>query len=110
MKEPETEIGTIAADTRKERRGRLRLKMLKPVRVRPSNPRHEDEIRTTLNASRDGLYFTTWAEHYYVGMYLGVIFPYSTVDAVNMQSDGRIIRIDRLKDGRFGIAVQISNS
>ena len=112
MKEPESstcaEIGTIAPDTRRERRGRLRVRMLKPLRVRSQDPRHKDDIPTTLNVSRDGLYFTTWAEHYHVGMYVGVIFPYSSVDAVNVQSEGRIIRIDRLEDGRLGIAVQTS--
>lgn len=46
-------------------------------------------------------------EHYHVGMNLSAIFPYVTVDLGNGESVGSIVRIERLPDGRFGIAVQI---
>ena len=97
----------IAPVTREERRRSRRVSISRPVRVRPSDPKYNDEVRNTLNASRNGLYFATWAEHYYVGMSLGVTFPYASIDLGNGESVGRIVRIDRLSDGRFGIAVQI---
>ena len=55
----------------------------------------------------DGLYFTTQATHYYVGMHLNVTLGYSPNDPCNRQSFGEVVRTDRLEDGRFGIAVKI---
>lgn len=110
MNAPESAIGgerTAVASVTEERRRTRRAKISKPVRTRPSDPKYQGEVRTTSDASRDGLYFTTWAEHYHVGMSLSVIFPYASVDLGNGESAGRIVRIDRLTDGRFGIAVQI---
>jgi hypothetical protein len=101
------ERAVIAPATQEDRRRSRRVNISKPVRVRPSDPKYKDEVRNTLNASRNGLYFATWAEHYYVGMSLGVTFPYASVDLGNGESVGRIVRIDRLPDGRFGIAIQI---
>jgi hypothetical protein len=111
MKTPESvireEMAVIDTITQEERRRSRRVNISKPVRVRPSDPKYKDEVRTTLNASRNGLYFATWAEHYYVGMSLSVTFPYASVDLGNGESVGRILRIERLTDGRLGIAVQI---
>jgi hypothetical protein len=101
------ERAVIAPLTQEERRRTRRVNISKPVRARPSDPKYNDEVRTTLNASRNGLYFATWAEHYHVGMSLSVTFPYACVDLGNGESVGRIVRIERLNDGRFGIAVQI---
>ncbi|MGD0955288.1 MAG: hypothetical protein ABR953_00480 [Candidatus Acidiferrales bacterium] len=97
----------MAPVTQEERRRTRRAKLSKPVRARPSDPKYKGEVRTTLNASRDGFYFTTWADHYYVGMSVGVIFPYASVDLCDSESVGRIVRIDRLTDGCLGVAVQI---
>ena len=78
------------------------------ARIRPSDPKFEEEVTTTLNRSRHGLYFTTWAEHYYLGMHLHVTFPYSSsVDLCNYEQRATVARIDRLHDGRLGIAVQM---
>jgi hypothetical protein len=101
------ERDVIAQVTQEERRRSRRVNISEPVRVRPSDPKYQDEVRNTLNVSRNGLYFSTWAEHYYIGMSLGVTFPYASVDLGNGESVGRIVRIERLNDGRFGIAVQI---
>src|SRR2546422_6816882 len=53
-------------DVQYERR-RRRVKMSRQVRVRPSSPvdKHFEEVRATVSASPDGLYFTTWRDAYY---------------------------------------------
>ena len=91
----------------KELRRSSRDKVPKSVRIRSSDSNNDEEVRTTLNASRDGLYFTTWAEHYYVGMRINMTFPYASVDLPNSEYSGEIVRMERLMDGRVGIAVQI---
>jgi len=69
-----------------ERRRQLRLKFSRPVRVgSEAKYGHVEEVRTTLNVSRDGLYFTTSLEHYRVGMLTAVTFPYSPADPVKME-------------------------
>ena len=90
-----------------DRRSDARIKISRSMLVRPSDPKYKEEVQTTLNASRDGLYFTTRAKHYYVGMRLSVTLGYAPNDPCNSASFGEVVRIERLKDGRFGIAVQI---
>ncbi len=96
--------------TRECRRSR-RAKVGLPVRARPSDPTKDDhfeEVRPTLNASRDGLYFATWSQSYYQGMRLFVTFPYSSSEALmDGEYVGRVARVDRLSDGRLGVAVQL---
>ncbi len=88
-----------------ERRRQLRLKFSRPVRVgSEAKYGHVEEVRTTLNVSRDGLYFTTSLEHYRVGMLTAVTFPYSPADPVKMEEIGEVVRVERLGDGRTGIA------
>ena len=97
-----------AANLPKEKRQSPRARVSMSARIRPSDPRFEEEVTTTLNRSRQGLYFTTWAEHYHLGMHLHVTFPYSSsVDLCNCEQMANVTRIDRLQDGRLGIAVQI---
>ena len=106
MNAPESAIGgerTAVASVTEERRRTRRAMISKPVRTRPSDPKYQGEVRTTSDASRDGLYFTTWAEYYYIGMGVGVTFPYASVDLGGSESVGRVVRIDRLADGRFGL-------
>jgi hypothetical protein len=76
----------------KELRRSRRVKISMPARVRRSDPKYKEEVRTTLNASRDGLYFTTWAEHYYVGKRVCATFPYASVDVCNSEYLGEVIR------------------
>ena len=101
------ETAVIVPVPEKERRANRRAKISRPTLVRPSDPRYKEEVDITLNASRDGLYFTTRAKHYYVGMRVRVTLGYVPTDPCNSQSFGEVVRIDPLKDGGFGIAVQI---
>jgi hypothetical protein len=91
-----------------EKRRKPRAKISKPVRACPVDPAYKEEVQPTLNTSRDGLYFTTSAAHYYAGMHLHITFPYvSPVDSCNLEQLADVVRVDRLEDGRFGIAVRI---
>lgn len=63
-----------------------RIKISQPVRLRPSDPNYTEEVQTTVNLSRDGLYFTTALKHYYVGMQVRVTVPYRPSDPVHKVS------------------------
>ena len=111
MKEPQrtahTEKAVIVPILQEERRESRRTEVSKPVRLRPLDPKYQEEVRATLNASRDGLYFSTWAEHYQIGMRLRVTFPYASVDFCNLEYEGEVLRIDQLEDSRRGVAIRI---
>ena len=92
---------------RNERRNRLRIRFSRPVRVgSEAKYGRVEEVRTTVNVSRDGLYFTTSLEHYYVGMWLMVTFPYAPADPIKKEQIGKVVRLERLADGRVGVAVE----
>jgi PilZ domain len=101
------EQATTKKIAEKERRAAPRVKISRPMLARPSDPKYKEEVRSTLNASPDGLYFTTSENHYYVGMRLSVTLGYAPRDPCNSASLGTVVRIDRLEDGHFGIAVRI---
>jgi hypothetical protein len=92
----------------RDRRGRQRLDLALPARLRPFEPRYwfAEEIQIASNFTREGLYFKTPLEHYYVNMRLLVTFPYLQANRVSRQYLGKIVRLDRLQDGYSGIAVQ----
>lgn len=91
-----------------ERRRRHRVKVALPARVRPFDPRlgHLEEVQHTLNFSRDGLYFGTWAEYYCPGMRVLITFPCCSRARNRREYLGKIVRIERLPDGRRGVAVR----
>src|SRR6267143_2119891 len=95
---PKTVTAVVTPLRQSERRNRLRVKFSRPVRV--------EEVRTTVNASRDGLYFTTCLEHYHVGMWLMLTFPYAPADPIKKEQIGKVVRLERLADGRVGVAVE----
>jgi hypothetical protein len=106
MKKSTTETAFITQSGQEHRASR-RVKVSRPLLVRPSDPKYREEVQVTLNTSRDGLYFRTRLKHYHVGMPVSVILGYTPNDRCNSTSFGRVVRIDRLEDGSFGIAVQI---
>ena len=92
-----------------ERRRTERVAVSLPVRVCSSGGSADqfEEVSSTLNASRDGLYFATIVQSYKVGMSLVVIFPFSQAPERNVHYFGKVVRMDALADGRFGIAVEL---
>ena len=96
-----------------ERRRNRRIHVGQPLKVRPSDPRdaHFEEISTTKNVSRDGLYFLSKNKSYYEGMRLFITLPFHRPsDPLDKEYIGQVARIENLTDGKRGIAVQLISS
>lgn len=93
-----------------EQRKSRRAKIAKPVRVRPSDPRdeHFEDLPTSANASREGIYFVSRKNPYYKGMRVFVTFPFSSLhDPMSCEYVAEVVRIDELANGKFGVAVHL---
>jgi len=93
-----------------ERRRRARLRLPQNVRVRPSDAHAGDfdEVLLTKNTSRNSAYFISKNASYREGMRVFITVPYSdTPDSINLESLGKVVRIEELGEGRRGIAVEI---
>jgi CheY-like chemotaxis protein len=91
-----------------ERRRRLRTKLSAPVRVRlNSGASQQAEVCTTVDASRDGLLFTTKFPDYRRGMDLVITFPYSgAAGGVQHERTAVVARVFEMPEGRFGVGVR----
>ena len=99
---------TSVLNAEKRRSPRARLSW--PARVRPSQPTADefDEVLVTSNSSRGGCYFTTDNARYRAHLRVFVMVPYSDVlGAINRDYVGEIVRVDKLEDGRRGIAINL---
>jgi len=90
-----------------ERRAGRRAKVERKLLVRASEPPFGEEVKATSNVSRRGVYFVTLSRLYYTGMRVNLISGYAPNDPCNSVSVGEVVRIDKLKDGKSGIAVRI---
>lgn len=93
----------------KQRRSR-RAKIARPLRVRPSEPRddHFEDHPISVNASKEGIYFTTRRESYYPGMRVFVTFPYSSPhDPMNCEYVAEVVRVEKLPNNKSGVAVHL---
>ncbi len=90
-----------------DRRRSHRVKLAQSTRLRPSDPNFAEEVQTTLNVSRNGIYFVTELKHYYVGMHVRVTLPYRPADPFNQDYTGAVVRVEPLDDGRLGVAVHL---
>jgi len=93
-----------------EKRLNRRTKIAKPLRVRPSQPRdeHFEDTATSVNASKDGIYFQTRRENYYKGMRVFVTFPFTSPhDPMNCEYVAEVVRIEKLPNNRFGVALHL---
>jgi hypothetical protein len=91
-----------------DRRHSSRINQSQTVRIRPAESKYSEEIRTTLNVSWDGFYFATSADHYASGMVVYVTRDYRANNPGNREEKGSVVRVDNLKEGRWGIAVQLA--
>ena len=90
-----------------------RAKMARPVRVLPSEPRDDqfEDIPISVNASKSGIYFTTRLKSYYPGMRVFVTFPYSSPhDPMNAEYVAQVVRVEKLENGKTGVAVHLQMS
>jgi hypothetical protein len=90
-----------------ERRQVQREDLSEPVLVCPCDPECPEEVCTTLNVSRNGLYFTTAAEHYFPGMNVIVTPNFRPDDSTQQQYMADVLRLDRLEAGKWGVAIRI---
>lgn len=92
-----------------ERRRRPRIQVLQPVRLCGESPKagRFQEVRTTVNVSTGGIYFTTECAHYRPGMPVTVTFPFTPERAAILKGQpAEVVRIDELPNGLLGIAVK----
>jgi len=92
-----------------KRRNR-RAKIVKPLRVRPSEPRdeHFDDMPVSVNASKDGIYFVSRKTNYYKGMRVFVPFPFSSGhDPMNCEYVAEVVRVEELPNTKFGVALHL---
>jgi hypothetical protein len=106
---PNSTVEIPASELRRARRA----KMARPMRVRPSEPRddHFEDLPTSVNASKHGIYFTSRQSTYYKGMRVFVTFPYTSAhDPMNSEYLAEVVRVDALPNKKFGIAVDLKMS
>jgi hypothetical protein len=93
-----------------QKRRSRRAKIVKPLRVRPSEPRdeHFEDMPVSMNASKEGIYFHTRRESYYKGMRVFVTFPFTSPhDPMNCEYVGEVVRVENLANGKFGVALHL---
>jgi hypothetical protein len=90
-----------------------RAKIARPVRVRPSDPKddHFEDLPVSVNASKEGIYFTSRRKTHYLGMRVFVTFPFSSPhDPMNCEYVAEVVRVEDLPNGKFGVAVHLKMS
>jgi len=91
----------------KECRISPRETLSEPVLVRPCDPLYPQEICTTANVSRSGLYFVTPTRHYFVGMNVVVTLNFGPDDPIHREQIGDVVRVEDLDEGMCGVAIRI---
>jgi hypothetical protein len=91
----------------KERRRTPRIDLAQVVRIRPLDPGFPSEYCTTFNVSKEGLYFTTTAGHYALGMRVYVTRDFQPGSPMGHSVTGAVVRIDAIEGGKWGVAVHI---
>jgi hypothetical protein len=91
----------------KECRLNPRETLSEPVLVRPFDPLFPEEICTTANVSRSGLYFLTPTKHYFVGMNVIVALNFGQDDPIHREQIGDVVRVEELDEDKRGVAIRI---
>ena len=95
----------LLANAMTERRQARRENASESVLICPCDPEYAEEVCTTLNMSRSGLYFATTTEHYFPGM--NVIVTLNFHNPMQQEYIGDVVRLERLEDCKWGVAVRI---
>ena len=93
-----------------ERRRKSRVRLAQSVRVRPTDSPDPVDICSTLNVSPNGLYFATSLEHYCPDMRVCVTRNFRHDDPTNREDTGVVVRVDKLRNGKRGIAIRITKA
>jgi hypothetical protein len=103
----------VPAKVYTDKRVSRRAKIARPVRVRPSDPRdeHFEDLPVSVNASKEGIFFTSRRKSYYKGMRVFVTFPFSSAhDPMNCEYVAEVVRVEEMPNGKFGVAVSLKMS
>jgi PilZ domain len=103
----------VPAKAYPDKRVSRRAKIARPVRVRPSDPKdeHFEDLPVSVNASKEGIFFTTRRKSYYKGMRVFVTFPFSSPhDPMNCEYVAEVVRVEEMSNGKFGVAVHLKMS
>ena len=90
-----------------------RVESSQPIQVYGTeDPANEiRDVCITQNISRDGLYFTSGDLSYREGMRLTISFlRHCDFFAPNASYAGKVLRVDRIEDGRLGVAVRLASN
>jgi hypothetical protein len=90
-----------------ERRQASRENVSESVLICPCAPEYSEEVCTTLNMSRTGLYVATSKDHYFPGMNVIVTLNSRSANPMPQQYIGDVIRLLRLEDSKWGVAIRI---
>ena len=93
-----------------EKRTNPRVKMARKLRVRPSDAYEDnfDEIATSTNVSKRGIYFHTELQSYRVALRLFVTYPFTTLnDPMKMEWIAEVVRVDQLSGNKRGVAIHL---
>jgi hypothetical protein len=91
----------------RERRRYPRVDLALATRIRPFDPDLPPEYCNLLNGSQDGLYFSTEANHYALGMSVHVTTDFHPDSPLNSTFVGVVVRIDKLESDSWGIAIHV---
>ena len=95
-----------------EKRTNPRAKLPRMLRVRPSDAYENDfeEIATSVNVSKRGIYFYTELQNYRVALRLFVTYPFTSLnDLMKTEWLGEVVRVDQLPGNKRGIAIRLHN-
>ena len=83
------------------------IQFLQTVRVRPFDTRYSADVCNTADISESGLYFESSFGHYYEGMNVLLARNFQPVGSTQDEETAKIVRTERLSDGRWGVAIRI---
>jgi hypothetical protein len=91
-----------------DKRRSRRIRIGQPMKIRASDPKDAlEELNTTKNVAREGIYFVSPVASYYEGMRLYVTVPYHTPkDPQDREYLGQVVRVEKVGEGQWGVAVQ----
>jgi hypothetical protein len=95
-----------------ENRINPRAKIARKLRVRPSDGYEDnfEEIATSVNVSKRGVYFHSDLQGYRVGLRLFVTYPFTAMDdPMAMEWIAEVVRVESLPDNKRGVAIHLHN-
>jgi hypothetical protein len=104
---PKVAAPASALRSGKDARRRKRLKVVLPVSVRPFDPRFADiaDVGEVTDFTRDGLFFTSFMPHYFVGMRVIATFPFGDKVSAHRKFLGKVVRLEERERSTWGVAV-----